>query len=158
MTQFCTFYLGEKTYGLEILSIQEIVRHLEITPVPNSPPFVAGLANLRGQIVVAVDLRNLFGMPRLPRSQDSINIILSSEEESLSLLADRAGEVIDFGDEAMVPPLSHQVGQTSDLIKGVFKLKDTLLNVIDTESIFKSRNGLDAKAAQPSLAGGTDVQ
>lgn len=157
MTQFCTFYLGEKTYGLEILSIQEIVRHLEITPVPHSPPFVAGLANLRGQIVVAVDLRNLFGMPRLPRPQDSINIILSSEEESLSLLADRAGEVIDFGDEAMVPPLSQQRDQTSDLVKGVFRLKDTLLNVIDTDAIFKNRNILDAKAVQPSLVGGTDV-
>jgi purine-binding chemotaxis protein CheW len=158
MTQFCTFYLGEKTYGLEILSIQEIVRHLEITPVPHSPPFVAGLANLRGRIVVAVDLRNLFGMPRLPRPQEPINIILSSEEESLSLLADRAGEVIDFGDEAMVAPLSQQREQTSDLVKGVFKLKDTLLNIIDAEAIFKNRNVLDAKTVQPSLIGGTDVQ
>ena len=157
MTQFCTFYLGEKTYGLEILSIQEIVRHLEITPVPHSPPFVAGLANLRGQIVVAVDLRNLFGMPRLARPQDSINIILSSEEESLSLLADRAGEVIDFGNEEMVPPMSQQRDKTTDLVKGVFKLKDTLLNIIDTDAIFKNRNIPDAKAIQQSLVGGTDV-
>lgn len=158
MTQYCTFHLGEKIYGLEILSIQEIVRHLEITPVPQSPPFVAGLANLRGQIVVAVDLRNLFGMPRLPRPQDSINIILSSEEESLSLLADRAGEVIDFGDEAMVPRLSQQRDPTSDLVKGVFKLKDSLLNVIDTDAIFKNRNVLDAQSAQAGFAGGTDVR
>ena len=157
MTQFCTFYLGEKTYGLEILSIQEIVRNLEITPVPHSPPFVAGLANLRGQIVVAVDLRNLFGMPRAARPRDSINIILSSEEESLSLLADRAGEVIDFGNEEMVPPMSQQRDKTTDLVKGVFKLKDTLLNIIDTDAIFKNRNILDAKAIQQSLVGGTDV-
>ncbi len=157
MTQYCTFYLGEKIYGLEILSIQEIVRHLEITPVPQSPPFVAGLANLRGRIVVAVDLRNLFGMPRPPRPQDSINIILSSEEESLSLLADRAGEVIDFGDEAMVPRLSQQRDQNSDLVKGVFKLKDTLLNVIDTDAIFKNRNVLESQPAQAGFAGGTDV-
>lgn len=157
MTQFCTFHLGEKIYGLEILSIQEIVRHLEITPVPQSPPFVAGLANLRGRIVVAVDLRNLFGMPRLPRPQESISIILSSEEESLSLLADRAGEVIDFGEEAMVPPLSQQRDQTAGLVKGVFKLKDALLNVIDTDAIFKNRFVLDADSAQPSLAGGANA-
>ena len=158
MAQYCTFYLGEKTYGLDILSIQEIVRLPDITPVPQAPEFVAGLTNLRGQIVVAVDLRKLFGLPPLPRSQAPINIILSSKEELLSLLADRAGDVIDFGDEAMVPPLSLLKGPTSDLIQGVFKLKDTLMNVIDTEAIFKDRNVMDADALQPGFLGESDVQ
>ncbi len=158
VAQYCTFYLGEQTYGLDILSIQEIVRLPDITPVPDTPAFVAGLMNLRGQIVVAVDLRKLFGLPPLPRSQAPINIILSSKEELLSLLADRAGDVVDFGAEAMVPPLSLQRGRTSDLIKGVYKLKDTLLNVLDTEAIFKDRNVMDANALQPDFVGETDVQ
>jgi purine-binding chemotaxis protein CheW len=158
MAQFCTFYLGEKTYGLEILSIQEIIRIQDITPVPHSPSFVAGLANLRGQIVVAVDLRKLFGLPPLPRFREPINIILSSNEEAISLLADKAGEVIDCGSETMVPPPSLQKGPASDLIKGVFKLKHTLMNVIDIEAIFKNWNGMDPKEIQPGLIGETHVQ
>jgi purine-binding chemotaxis protein CheW len=158
MTQFCTFYLGEKIYGLEILSIQEIIRIPDITPVPHSPAFVAGLANLRGQIVVAVDLRKLFGLPPPPRFQEPINIILSSNEEAISLLADKAGEVIDFGNETMVPPPVLPRGPASELIKGVFKLKDALMNVIDVQAIFKTRNGMDPNEIQPSLIGEAHVQ
>ncbi len=157
MTQYCTFYLGEKTYGLEILSIQEIIRIPDITPIPHSPFFVAGLANLRGQIVVAVDLRKLFGLPPLPKSQDPINIILSSDDEAISLLADKAGEVIDFGSEAMVQPPSLQRGPAPEMIKGVFKLKDALMNVIDVEAIFKNRNGADTEESRPSSIGEAHV-
>jgi purine-binding chemotaxis protein CheW len=158
MAQYCTFHLGGKIYGLEILAIQEIIRIQDITPVPHSPDFVAGLANLRGQIVVAVDLRTLFGLPPLPRFQESINIILSSSEEAISLVADKAGEVIDFGTETMVPPPSLQNGPAPDLVKGVFKLKDTLMNVIDIEAIFKTRNGMEHKEIQPRLIGEAHVQ
>lgn len=148
MAQYCTFHLEDRIFGLDILLIQEIIRLQDITPVPNAPAFVAGLANLRGQIVVAVDLRKLFGLPPLG-SRDSINIILRSEGDALSLVADRAGDVVDFGDEPIIPPPSLHRGGPADLIRGVLKLKDTLLHVIDTEAIFRTRNTLEAK--QPSF-------
>ena len=153
MAQYCTFYLEDRIFGLDILLIQEIIRLQEITPVPNAPAFVAGLANLRGQIVVAVDLRLLFGLP--PRGdRESINIILRSEGDAISLVADKAGDVVDFGEEPIIPPPGLRKESRADLILGVLKLKDTLLHVIDTEAIFKnhSQNQKALEAKSTSLA------
>ena len=63
--QFCTFYLGQQCFGLDVLKVQEIVRHQAMTRVPLAHPMVRGLINLRGQIVTAIDLRRRLDLPEL---------------------------------------------------------------------------------------------
>ena len=92
---------------------------------------------------MAVNLRKLFDLPPPPPSLEPVNIILFSNGEAMSLMADRAGDVHDFGKEAMVPPPTLRKGPETRLIKGVFKLKDSLLHVIDAEAIFEFRNATD---------------
>jgi purine-binding chemotaxis protein CheW len=151
MAQYCSFYLDDRAFGLDILSIQEIIRLPDITRVPDAPAFVAGLANLRGQIVVAVDLRILFGLPPAAASLQPVNIILSSDGEALSLVVDRAGDVLDFGEAAMVPPPGQPRGQASDLIMGVFMLKNELLHILDIQAIFTNRDISDPKPVSKAV-------
>ncbi|MEO7423623.1 MAG: chemotaxis protein CheW [Fibrobacteria bacterium] len=150
MAQYCTFYLGPQIYGLDILGIQEILRFNEITPVPNGPFYVEGLINLRGQIVVAVNLRRLFGISAPPAGIDPIHLIVNFEGEALSLMADRAGDVIDFGGEEMLTPPAHKTGSASRLIQGVFRLKDALLQVLDVRAIFETQNGPESIHLNPA--------
>ena len=64
--QFCTFYLENYLFGIELLKVQEVIQSLEITEVPLAPFAVRGLMNLRGQIVIAVDLRRQLELPERP--------------------------------------------------------------------------------------------
>ena len=136
MAQFSTFYLDERIFGLDILSIQEITHLQDITPVPNAPYFVEGLANLRGQIVVAVNLRKIFALPPMAGSKNPIHIVLHSEGEVISLMADRAGDVVDFGYESLVTPPDLSKNASPGLIKGVFQLERSLLNILNVDAIF----------------------
>jgi purine-binding chemotaxis protein CheW len=136
MAQFSTFYLDDRIFGLDILSIQEITHLQDITPVPDAPYFVEGLANLRGQIVVAVNLRKIFSLPPRAGSKNPIHIVLHSEGEVISLMADRAGDVVDFGYESLVPPPDLSKHPSPGLIRGVFQLERSLLNILNVDAIF----------------------
>ncbi len=145
MKQICSFYLDDKMYGLDILLIQEIVRCQEITVVPHSPVFVDGLINLRGQIVVAVNLRNLLEINSERIVVDPINIILSSKGEFVSLIADRAGDVFDFGSEPILAPPKSLKGNAVRVIKGIHKLEQALVHILDPEAIFEIRSKSESK-------------
>ena len=136
MAQFSTFYLDDRIFGLDILSIQEITHLQDITPVPNAPYFVEGLANLRGQIVVAVNLRKIFALPPPAGGKNPIHIILHSDGEVISLMADRAGDVMDFGYASLVPAPDLPKGRSAGLVKGVFQLERSLLNILNIDAIF----------------------
>lgn len=136
MIQYCTFYLGPDLMGVDILTVQEITRGQEITPVPQADAFVKGLINLRGQIVPAVSLRALFGREDFPIGSSPINIILAQQGELLSLMADRAGDVAEFDAESLVAPPNALSDPGSRLIKGVHKLPDRLLHVLEPSAIW----------------------
>ena len=138
MAQFSTFYLDDRIFGLDILSIQEITHLQDITPVPNAPYFVEGLANLRGQIVVAVNLRKIFALPPPAGGKNPIHIILPSGGEVISLMADRAGDVVEFSYESLVPPPGLSKDASAGLVKGVFQLEHSLLNILNVAAIFES--------------------
>lgn len=140
MIQYCTFHLGKDLFGVDILGVQEITRGQEITPVPHAPNFVKGLINLRGQIVVTVSLRSLFGLEDFPAGADPINIILALDREPLSLMADRAGDVVEFPGEALTAPPNPLSGPGARLIKGVHRMSGRLLHVLEPAAIFAAHD------------------
>lgn len=103
-TQLCTFFLDNLFLGIEVENVQEILRHQEMTRVPLAPPVVAGLINLRGQIVTAIDLRRRLELK--PRAYDPlpINIIVRTPDETVSLLVDEIGDVLDVSDDDFERP------------------------------------------------------
>ena len=87
--QFCTFFLKDQFFGVPVEQVQEVIRYQEMTRVPLVPQVIRGLINLRGQIVMAIDLRLRFGMEERPASQLPMNVVVRTQEGPVSLLADR---------------------------------------------------------------------
>lgn len=131
--QFCTFYLEGAFFGVEVLKVQEVIRYQEMTCVPLTPPVIRGLINLRGQIVTAIDLRRRFNL--LERAEDELpmNVIVRTDDGAVSLLVDEIGDVIEVVEESFERLPETISERTRELIRCVYKLKDRLLLILDTE-------------------------
>lgn len=131
--QFCTFFLGDLLLGVEVLKIQEVIRFQAMTKVPLAPPTVRGLINLRGQIVLAVDLRQRLELPPAAGEAEPMNIVVRDGESAVSLLVDDIGDVLELSAERFEPPPDTLTGVARELVRGVFQLKDRLLLVLDIQ-------------------------
>lgn len=131
--QFCTFTVGGLHFGVLVQKVQEVIRHQAMTPVPLAPREVAGLINLRGQIVTAVDLRCRLGLEPLPEGVLPMNVVMRGEDEAVSLLVDSIGDVVDVDDSTFEAPPETLDAAARSLITGAYKLDQGLLLVLDTE-------------------------
>lgn len=139
--QLCTFHVGELYLGIEVERIQEVLRGVAVTPVPKAPPEVHGLINLRGQIVTAVCLRTVFGLPADERQHPPAMVVLDNGDELISLVVDHAGDVVTVRDvDFEEPPETLQAGARR-LIRGAYKLEYRLLLVLDVEHIARLEAG-----------------
>lgn len=131
--QFCTFLLNGFFFGVEVLKVQEVIRYQEMTRVPLAPSMVRGLINLRGQIITAIDLRRRLGFE--PRQDDELpmNVVIRTDDGAVSLLVDEMGDVLEVSEESFEGAPETLQGQARDLIRGVYKLKERLLLILDTE-------------------------
>jgi purine-binding chemotaxis protein CheW len=129
--QFCTFHLGSLYLGIEVLQVQEVIRPQEMTRVPLAPRAVIGLINLRGQIVTAIDLRRRLGLADRPDGCDAMNVVVRTDEGAVSLMVDEIGDVLEVAAEAFEAPPATLPAEARGLIRGVYKLPDGLLLVLD---------------------------
>lgn len=118
-----------------MLDVQEVLQHLELTRVPLAPHPVRGLTNLRGQIVIAVDLRRQLGLPERPANRTAMNMIVRAGEDAVSLLVDEIGDVVEASDNSFEPPPETLRGTVRSAIRGVHKLEKQLMHVLDTERV-----------------------
>jgi purine-binding chemotaxis protein CheW len=142
--QFCTFYLGEHCYGLDVLRVQEVVRSQPLTRVPLAHPAVRGLINLRGQIVTAIDLRRRLNLPDLDPSHEPVNIVLQIDDGAVSLLVDDIGDVLEVSAQDFELPPETLQGTSREFIRGAYKLPDRLLVILDPERIISITNQPEA--------------
>jgi purine-binding chemotaxis protein CheW len=131
--QFCTFYLDQLLFGVELEKVQEVIRYLELTDVPLAPGVVSGLMNLRGQIVTAVDLRKQLEFPPLPEGREPMNVVVRTADGAISLLVDEIGDVVEVEEETFERPPETLHGKVRSLILGVHKLEKHLMHVLDTD-------------------------
>jgi len=131
--QYATFFLNGLFLGVEVLKVQEVIRYQEMTRVPLAPTMIQGLINLRGQIVTAIDLRRRLELPGRPESERPMNVVVRSDDGAISLLVDEIGDVVEIQDEAYERPPETLQGVARELVTGVYKLKDRLLLILDTE-------------------------
>jgi purine-binding chemotaxis protein CheW len=131
--QFCTFYLQGLFFGIEVEKVQEVIRYQEMTEVPLAANVIAGLINLRGQIVTAIDLRMRLGLPNRAAGEVPVNVVVRADGGAVSLLVDEIGDVVEVDEKMFEAAPSTLKGQSRELLNGVFKLKDKLLLALDTE-------------------------
>jgi purine-binding chemotaxis protein CheW len=131
--QFCTFYVDRQFFGVPVQQVQEVIRYQEMTRVPLVPHVIRGLINLRGQIVVAIDLRRRLNAPERPEEQLPMNVVVRTPDGALSLLVDEIGDVLEVQEETFERPPETLQGIARELVSGVHKLPSGLLLILDTE-------------------------
>lgn len=131
---YCTFLLAGGWFGVEVERVQEIIRHQVTTAVPHAPRSVAGLINLRGDIVPAIDLRRCLGLPEREADALPTNVVVRTADGAVSLLVDEIGDVLDVSEERHEAPPDNLREGMRDLIRQVCKLEDGLLMVLSTDS------------------------
>jgi purine-binding chemotaxis protein CheW len=131
--QFSTFYVGDLFFGVDVLHVQEVLCFQPMTSVPQAPEVIEGLINLRGQIVTAIDMRRRLRLPTRSSDQTLMNIVVRTADGAVSLLVDEIGDVLDMDAATYERPPENLDPAAKELIRGVYKLKDRLLLVLDEE-------------------------
>lgn len=131
--QWCTFFLDQLFFGVEVESVQEIIRYQEMTPVPLAPTEVGGLINLRGEIVTAINLRHRLKLPPRDDGDHPLNVVARADGDTVSLLVDEIGDVLEVAEENFEPPPDTLTGRVRQFIQGAYKLESQLLLVLDLE-------------------------
>lgn len=135
ISQFCTLLVGDERYGIPVDRVQEIIRNLDITPVALAPRVVKGLANLRGQIVMAIDLKERLMIADHSPTDSSMNVVVRTTNDLVSLLVDDVAEVIEANDEDFQPVPSTLRGDARQYLKSVYKLPNSLLLLLDLDRV-----------------------
>lgn len=131
--QFATFFAAGRFFGVDVLRVQEVLRFQPMTGVPLASEVIEGLINLRGQIVTAIDLRRRLGLPARPHDQTPMNLVVRTEDGAVSLLVDEIGDVLDVDPGDFERPPDNLDSGARELVRGVYKLKDRLLLVLDVD-------------------------
>jgi len=97
--QFCTFFLDNLLFGVELQKVQEVIRYIDLTAVPLAHSVVSGLMNLRGQIVTAVDLRRRLELEERSQGTLPMNVVVRTLDGAVSMLVDDIGDVVEVEEE-----------------------------------------------------------
>lgn len=146
--QLVTFEIDGEEFAVDILSVQEINRMMEITQVPESPASVEGVINLRGRIITVIDLRKRFGLPPCERNSSQRIIVVEILGKTIGFIVDRVNEVLRIS-KSIVEPTPEMVSgrMHSNYIDGVGMLDDRLLILLNLGHLFDDRAANTEKAA-----------
>jgi len=148
LLQLVTFNLGNEEYAVAILKVQEINRMKEITRVPNSPPYVEGVINLRGKVIPVVNLRNKFGLAAKENNEQTRIMIMDIQGITMGLVVDSVSEVLRIPSSTVepTPPMASNI--SAEFIKGIAKIEDRLIILLDMDRLL-------GKAEENEIVGAT---
>jgi purine-binding chemotaxis protein CheW len=135
MLQFVTFKLAGQKYAMDILKVQEINNLKEITPVPNAPAYVEGAINLRGKVIPVLNLRKKFHMEQKDLSESNKIIIVDIRGTVTGIIVDAVSDVLRVPEDVVEPPPPVSSSVRSEFIRGVAKLPDGLIIVLDMDRL-----------------------
>ena len=132
-----TFNLLGEEFGMPILDVREIIRMVDITPVPHAPAFVEGVINLRGQILPVIDLRKRFNLSSTEMEEDTRIIVVEINNNLLGLIVDGVKEVLRIPSDSVSPPpqiVANGIG--AEYIKGIAHHEEKMIILIDLKRVF----------------------
>jgi len=133
--QLVSFMLDEVEYGVDILSVHEILRYPEITRLPNTPKFIKGVINLRGNVLPVVDVRTRFGFPKGTITDLTRIIVVETEGKQVGLLVDNVYQVVRIPVANVDSPSELIIGVSEEFISGIGRLKDRLIVLLNMSHI-----------------------
>jgi purine-binding chemotaxis protein CheW len=149
-----TFFLDREEYGVDVRQVQEIRRVTEITSVPRAPEFIRGVINLRGRILPVLDLKRKLGLGEVEAGRATRIVVVRVKERLLGLLVDGASQVLKIAVSRIEPPPEEVVEKGGDYIRGVAKLDDRLIILVDLERLLAH----ELRAAGAPVAGARAVE
>jgi purine-binding chemotaxis protein CheW len=135
LNQLISFLVGEEVYGLEILRVKEVIRLREITRLPRAPTFVKGIINLRGDIIPIIDLRDKFGLEHQQYTAMTRVIVVDVGGRLVGMVVDAASQVVRVPADQIDPPPPIAGGLSVEFIKGVGKLEERLIILLNIDRI-----------------------
>ncbi|MCM2264610.1 MAG: chemotaxis protein CheW [Desulfuromonadales bacterium] len=140
--QYVTFCLGEELFGIEVTRAREILNLVPVTKVPQTPDYLVGVINLRGQVVPVVDLRVKLGLPKAEATRDSCIIVIEVQIDGDVLavggLADSVREVLELRDDLIEPAPRLGTRLKTEFIAGMGKVDEQFLILLEIDRVFSS--------------------
>ncbi len=133
--KYLTFALGTEEYGLEILSVREIIGLMEITAIPEVSDYVKGVINLRGKVIPVIDLRLKFGMPKMEYTKETCIIVLNMNSNFIGIIVDKVCEVLDIAQNDIEPPPEFGSSVSTDFIIGMGKVGNKVKILLDMQKV-----------------------
>lgn len=133
--QWVTFRLENETYGINVMQVQEVLRHTEIAPVPGAPPYVLGIINLRGSVVTVIDTRLRFGLPSAETTDQTRIVIIEAENQVVGMLVDAVAEVVYLRQSEIETTPNVGNDDSAKFIQGVCHKNDELLILVELEKM-----------------------
>ena len=140
--QYVTFSLGEELFGVEVTRTREILSLTPVTKVPQTPDYLLGVINLRGQVVPVIDMRLKLQLEAKEESEDTciivVEVLVDDESIIVGALADAVREVLDIRPDQIEPPPRLGARLNTEFIKGMGKVDDEFLILLDIDRVFNS--------------------
>ncbi len=143
LNQLISFIVGQEEYGLDILLVKEVIRIREITRLPKAPRFVKGIINLRGDVIPIIDLRDRFGLEHREYSQTTRVIVVDVEGKLVGMVVDAASQVVRIPGDQIDPPPPIVGGLSAEYIKGVGKLEERLVILLNIDRILSPQEKVE---------------
>lgn len=138
--KFLTFQVDHEVFGIEIKFVTEIIGVQPITLVPEVPDFVRGIINLRGKIIPVIDMRLRFKKESVEYNDRTCIVVIDIRDVTIGLIVDSVSEVINIGDENIVPPPSYRSGFQNPYIMGIGKVGNDVKLLLDCEKIISDED------------------
>ena len=135
--QLVTFILAGEEYAVDILQVREIILLVEITAIPNAPVFVEGIINLRGRVIPIIDIKQRFGLDSVKDNEQMRIVIIEISGMTMGIIVDSVSEVLRLPADAIEPAPDLVSDIDEEYIKGVGKLDDRLLILLDMDKLLK---------------------
>ena len=144
--KYLTFSLHGEFYGIGVLKVREIIRHHTITVVPQMPPHILGVINLRGKVIPVMDLRQRFGFPNAVKNEHACivvvqTILLAGNTASVGMMVDSVEEVVNFDADDIEQPPELGVRMAANYILGMAKVKGTVKVLLDVDRVVGAVGG-----------------
>ena len=151
--KYLTFALANEEYGLEILKVREIFGYMEITAVPQTPHYVMGVINLRGQVIPVIDLRAKFGMDTTDVTEQTCIIVVeitqNQQKFDTGIVVDHVSEVLDIPGENIEATPQFGSSVNTDFILGMGKIGDTVKILLDIDKVMAGDDFSNLKNSKP---------
>lgn len=139
LLQLVSFKIGEAEFGVDILRVQEINKMMELTIVPNTPPFIEGVVNLRGRIIPVLNLRTKLGLEIKEYDSETRIIVVELDDKTIGFIVDEVKEVLRIPKSITEQPPEIVAGVDSEYITAIGKLEDRLLILLDLTKILSNQ-------------------